>query len=130
LARDHDVLGQVVCIGRAISEPAVRKLLRVADSKAPAALAQPADDLAAALADPDSDWVYVRFVPTPAQVAQVHKAGKRVFLVGPAVAGREPENWQLAREAGVDALLTDHPLECRAAWRSPREGQKNSGLLP
>src|SRR5262249_59532121 len=50
--------------------------------------------------------------------AQAHRAGKRVFLVGKTVSGREAANWQRAREAGVDALLTDYPLECREVWRA------------
>jgi hypothetical protein len=80
-------------------------------------LAPTAEAWPAALADPDADWVYVRFVPTAAQVGAVHRAGKRVFLVGPLVSGHEPANWRLARERGVDALLTDFPLRCRQSWR-------------
>ncbi len=118
LAAKHGVLNQAVCIGTAIDGPEVRRKLRAADAKASVAvLAQTAEQLAAALADRDSDWAYVRFVPTPQQVVQAHKAGKRVFLVGPTVAGQEPDNWRRARDAGVDGLLTDYPLDCRQAWR-------------
>ena len=35
------------------------------------------------------------------------------------IAGNEPENWRQARAAGVDALLTDFPLDCRRAWKKP-----------
>ncbi len=119
LAVKYGVLGRVVCIGRTINEPAVRRKLRAADPKAPVAvLAQTAADLPAALTERQADWVYVRFVPTAGQVAEAHHAGKRVFLVGQAVAGREPDNWRRAREAGVDALLTDYPLDCRQSWRA------------
>jgi glycerophosphoryl diester phosphodiesterase len=119
LARQHGVLGQVVCIGRAITLPEVRRQLRQTDAKVPVAVLAPAAaELAQALADPHADWVYVRFLPTPAQVKQVHQAGKRLFLSGPLVQGREPENWRKARDAGVDALLTDYPLECRESWRT------------
>jgi hypothetical protein len=124
LAAKYGLLGQVVCIGRAISEPAVRRKLRQADPTMPVAMMAPtAEDLAAVLVDPDADWVYVRFVPTAAQVEAVQRAGKRVFLSGPAVGGNEPANWRLARDRGVDALLTDFPLGCRQSWRgdaSPR----------
>ena len=121
LAKKHEVLGKVVCIGRAIENPAVRRNLHAADPKAPAArLAKSPDDLPAVLADPDADWAYVRFLPTPEQVAKVHAAGKRIFLAGPLVAGREPDNWLKARTAGVDAILTDYPLDCRAAWRTTK----------
>ena len=120
LAAKHGVLGQLVFIGRAVSEPAVRRSLRATDLRTSVAvLAQTADDLPAALADRDADWVYVRFVPTARQVNEVHRVGKRVFLAGPAVSGREPDTWRRARAAGVDALLTDYPLECRRAWREP-----------
>jgi glycerophosphoryl diester phosphodiesterase len=118
LARKYGVTGQLVCIGRTISDQALRKRLREADPKLPlAVLAQRPDDLAAALADGTASWAYIRFVPTAEQVARAHRAGKRVFLVGPTVAGQEPANWNRAREAGVDALLTDHPLDCRRVWR-------------
>jgi hypothetical protein len=80
-------------------------------------LAPTAEDLPAALNDPDADWVYVRFVPTAAQVEAVHRAGKRIFLSGPAVSGKEPASWRLAGDRGVDALLTDFPLSCRQSWR-------------
>jgi glycerophosphoryl diester phosphodiesterase len=120
LAEKHGVVEQLVCIGRTISEPAVRRRFRAANPKiAVAMLAQTAEDLPAALSDRDSHWVYIRFVPTAEQVAQVHREGKKVFLVGPTVSGREPDNWRRAREAGVDAVLTDYPLECRQVWRSP-----------
>lgn len=119
LAKKHGVLGNVMCIGLAISDPAVRRKLRQADPQTPVAvLANTAGDLPKALADADGDWVYVRFLPTAEQVAQIHRAGKRVFLVGVLVSGREPENWLWARNVGVDALLTDFPLECRQLWRS------------
>ena len=80
-------------------------------------LAPSADDLAKALSDADADWVYIRFIPTAEQVKTVHQAGKRVFLSGPLVQGKEPDNWRKGREAGVDAMLTDYPLECRESWR-------------
>jgi hypothetical protein len=53
-------------------------------------------------------------------VKAIHAAGKKVFLVGPLVMGNEPANWAKGRAAGVDALLTDYPLECRAGWREKR----------
>jgi hypothetical protein len=50
-------------------------------------------------------------------VKKSHEARKKVFLVGPTVMGREPDNWKKAKAAGVDAMLTDHPLECRQVWK-------------
>lgn len=119
LAKKHGVLPQVVCIGTAIKSPQVRRKLRSADAKTPiAVLAQTADELEKALAAADADWAYLRFVPSAEQVQRVHQANKRVFVVGPTVAGLEPENWRRAQAAGVDALLTDYPLECRLTWRA------------
>jgi hypothetical protein len=80
-------------------------------------LAPKGEDLPAALEDAHADWIYVRFVPTVEQVAKVHRANRRGFLSGPLVSGREPENWRRAREAGVDAILTDFPLDCRQVTR-------------
>jgi glycerophosphoryl diester phosphodiesterase len=118
LAEKHGVTKQLICIGHTISDRELRKRFRAASAAiGVAVLAQAADDLPAALADPSADWIYVRFVPTPEQVAKVRGMGKRIFLVGPLVAGNEPANWRRAREVGVDALLTDFPLECRQAWK-------------
>ena len=36
------------------------------------------------------------------------------------VQANEPENWAKGRAAGVDAMLTDYPLECRASWREKK----------
>jgi glycerophosphoryl diester phosphodiesterase len=124
LAKKHGLLDKVLCIGRAISEAAVRRKLRQADPNTPVAvLAHKPEDLPAALADKDSSWIYVRFVPTPEQRESIRKAGKQVILVGPLVMGHEPANWRRARDAGVDAILTDFPLDCRRALRTLREGK-------
>lgn len=122
LAKQHGVLGQLICIGRAITEPTVRRQLRAADPKTPVAVLAPsADDLPKALADSDADWIYVRFIPTDEQVKKIHQAGKRVFLSGPLVQGKEAENWQKGKGAGVDGMLTDFPLECRESWRPEKK---------
>ena len=121
LAEKYGVLKQLVFIGLAIETPAVReKVLAASKEAACAALCPSAEKLDGAIADNSSSWVYVRFIPTAEEVKRVHAAGKRVFLVGPLVAGREPENWAKGRAASVDAILTDHPLECRASWREKK----------
>lgn len=121
LAKKHGLLQNVICIGRTIDQPQVRKKLRAADSATPiAVLAQTEHDLAAALADEDGRWIYVRFIPTAEQVERIHRAGKRVFIAGVTVSGEEPDNWRRAAEAGVDALLTDFPLECRRSLRGEK----------
>jgi glycerophosphoryl diester phosphodiesterase len=114
------VLDRLLFIGRAISEPEVRRRLRQADPAARiAALANGREELANAISDAHSDWVYVRFVPSQDDVDRIHAAGKRVFIAGPTVAGRERANWRAAAECGVDGILTDHPL---ALARQLREG--------
>lgn len=121
LVKTYALAGRVVCIGTAIDRPAVRRRLRAANSILQvAALAQTARDLDKALAAKDADWAYLRFVPTKAQVARARKAGKKVLVVGKAVMGREPANWRKARAAGVDAILTDHPLDCRLEMRKAK----------
>jgi glycerophosphoryl diester phosphodiesterase len=121
LAKKHDVLSRIICIGTAIDSSDVRKRLREADAKVPVAvLAQTADDLPRALAAKDSDWAYLRFVPTADQVSQARKSGKKVIVVGKPVMAREVDNWAKARDAGVDAILTDYPLDCRLSWRGKK----------
>lgn len=118
------VLSRLLFIGNAIDDQKVRRALRQADRQTHVAcLAQTAKDLPAALADKDSDWAYLRFVPTREEVDRIRAAGKRAFIAGPTVVGIERANWIAAIRAGVDAILTDYPLELadetRAAERSP-----------
>ena len=83
LAKERGVLGQLLFIGRAIDHPEVRARLRKADPKCHVAcLAQTQDDLAKAIEDRDSDWVYVRFVPTADDVKRIRAAGKRTIIAG------------------------------------------------
>lgn len=116
LATRRGLLPRLVFIGRAIAEPAVRARLRAADERCQVAvLAEGRADLAAALAADDADWVYLRFVPTTGEMAEIRAAGRRALVAGPAVSGREEANWRQAGAAGVDAILTDFPVEARRA---------------
>lgn len=121
LAKERRVLPRLVFIGRAINLPEVRARIRGAGPGAQIArLAQTPDELPAAVADAGCRWAYLRFVPSPAQVESVHRAGKRVFIAGPTVAAKQAENWRAAAAAGVDAFLTDEPLEARQAMSPGR----------
>lgn len=121
LAEKSGVLKQLVFIGITIEDAKVREKLKAASaSTACARLCPSTDKLAEALDDATADWVYVRFIPTADEVKKIHDAGKKVFLVGPLVMGKEPVNWAKGRAAGVDAMLTDHPLECRTDWREKK----------
>lgn len=107
-----EILDRLLFIGLTIESPEIRALLKKANRHAQTAqLAKSPEQIAPILADADSDWVYVRFVPTGEQAASIHQAGKRIFIAGPLVAGEETANWQAAADAGVDAILTDYPLE-------------------
>ncbi|MBM3835601.1 MAG: hypothetical protein FJ403_20490 [Verrucomicrobia bacterium] len=116
LAKKHKALKRLLFIGRAISFPEVRQRLREADAEAHiAALAESSAEFANALNDGNADWVYLRYIPSRSDLAKVHAAGKRVFIVGPLVAGQQSENWQSAARVGIDAILTDYPLILREA---------------
>jgi glycerophosphoryl diester phosphodiesterase len=112
------VLHRLLFIGRAISEPSVRDQVKRASAEAlTAAVANNAEEFSATLTAPNADWVYVRFLPSREQIESVHRARKRAFIAGQTVSGNVPENWRQAADVGVDAVLTDYPLELRAAFR-------------
>ncbi len=47
-------------------------------------------------------------------------ASKRVFIAGPTVAGLLADNWLHAAKVGIDAILTDYPLELRSSLQQPK----------
>lgn len=117
-AKKHEVLDRLVFIGRAITLPEVRAQLRKADAACHVAcLAESDAALAKAVEDPTCDWVYVRHLPAAAEAARVRSAGKRLFLSGPKAAALEPDTWKQAADLGIDAILTDYPLELAALLR-------------
>lgn len=112
LAEKHEVLPQLLMIGRTIDHAEVRRRLRAANSQThTACLANNASELAAAVNDKLSDWVYVRFVPSREEVQQCHDAGKQVFIAGSTVAGDETQNWRRCAVRGVNGILTDYALD-------------------
>jgi len=118
LAQQHKALDRLVFIGLAIESAEVRARLRSASNQTHVArLGSSPDQIGAAIADTNADWVYVRFLPTTEDIGRIHKAGKRIFLVGPLVAGEESQNWAKGAELGVDAILTDYPLELQKLLR-------------
>lgn len=118
----HGVLDRLLMIGRAIDATAVRQRLQAADPHTHAAcLANVPDELSAAIRDQHSDWVYVRYVPSRDEVTRAHKAGKRVFIAGTTVAGKQNENWRRAAASGVDAILTDYSTELARQLREDRK---------
>jgi glycerophosphoryl diester phosphodiesterase len=118
LALKHQVVDRLIFIGRTISEPQVRKQIHAVSDKAhSAAVANNSSEFTKALEASDADWVYFRFLPTPEQVATVHRSHKRAFIAGVTVGGHVPDNWRHASQAGIDAILTDYPLELRSTLR-------------
>ena len=118
LAEKHGVLHRLLFIGRTIAEPELRRRIKQASAKArTAAVANNAGEFLQALAAPDADWVYLRFLPTKEQIESVHRAKKRSFIAGSTVSGRTLQNWRRAADAGLDGILTDFPLQLRALLR-------------
>jgi glycerophosphoryl diester phosphodiesterase len=118
-AAERKVLGRLIFIGLTIESPEVRSRLKAANSLVQTArLAADEAAIAGVVADAQTDWVYVRFLPTPTTVGRIHKAGKRLFIAGPLAAGNEAENWKRAAELGFDAILTDYPLELARQLRA------------
>ncbi len=114
LAREFGVLDRLLFIDTTIINPEVRARLRAADPGAHAAcLAESREFLTAALADKNSDWVYLRFVPTEEQMKAIRQAKKKVFLSGPLFQKNEADSWKKAAATGADAVLTDFPVEMR-----------------
>jgi len=58
--------------------------------------------------------------PTAEEVTLLHDRGKQALFnfAGSGEGRRNPTVWKQVREAGVDGILTDYPLECRMAWRN------------
>lgn len=120
LAEKHKVLDRLLFIGRTITEPSVRRAIKKASSHAHVAtVANTPDELPKALADPDSDWAYLRFLPSKSDIEATNKAGRRTFIAGPTVGGLMPENWRRAADLGIDAILTDYPFDLRTMLRAP-----------
>ena len=118
LAEQYKALDRLVFIGLAIESADVRTRLRAASKQSHVArLAAAPEQTSDVIADPAADWVYLRFLPPADDVRRIHEAGKRVFLVGPLVAGLETENWTKAAALGIDAILTDYPLELQKQLR-------------
>lgn len=112
MAEARKILDRLLFIGLTIESPDVRSRLKKASPHAQTArLAATSDEITSVLADKDSAWVYVRVLPSTDDIRRIHSAGKRLFIAGPLVAGAEPANWQKATDLGIDAILTDFPLD-------------------
>lgn len=123
IAEKHKVLNRLLFIGRTIQEPKVRANIKSISNKAhTAAVANNLSEFAKALAAPNADWVYLRYLPAKEQIEAVHHASKRAFIAGVTVSGNVPKNWRHAASVGIDAILTDYPLELRAVLKQIKAG--------
>jgi alkaline phosphatase D len=66
------------------------------------------------------DVFLLRSVPTRTEVSLLRRHHKQILFnfAGAAESRRNPDVWNAARDAGIDGILTDFPLECRAVWRA------------
>ncbi|MBP85884.1 MAG: hypothetical protein CMJ64_04070 [Planctomycetaceae bacterium] len=63
------------------------------------------------------DCFLLTSTPTAEEVSRLHEHGKQGLFNFAGESSRNPQAWKRAAAAGIDGLLTDYPLECRAAWR-------------
>ncbi|MFO0863292.1 MAG: glycerophosphodiester phosphodiesterase family protein [Gemmataceae bacterium] len=118
LAEKHQVLHRLLFIGRTISEPEVRERIKMTSHNAfTAVVANNAEEFPKAVSTSNADCVYFRYMPSKEQMEAVRKARKRTFIAGVTVSGNVPDRWRQAAEVGVDAILTDFPLELTTALR-------------
>lgn len=66
------------------------------------------------------DVFLLTFAPTREDVNRLHEHKKQVLFnyAGAGDGRRNPDTWKQVRDAGVDGMLTDYPLECRSVWRT------------
>ncbi len=117
MARKYGVLKQLLFIGYTITDISIRRKLYEADHETQiAVLVNKPSDLAKALNDPYANWTYNRYIPDKTSVEAIHTANKKVFVVG---SSHIITDWRAgskqAKEAGIDAVLTDYPLEWQQA---------------
>jgi len=66
------------------------------------------------------DVFLLTFAPTREEVKRLHEHKKQVLFnyAGQGAERRNPNIWKQVRNAGIDGMLTDFPLECRFLWRT------------
>lgn len=75
-----------------------------------ASLADTADDLPAAIADPYSSWIYVRYLMSAEDVQTAHDGGKKVIASGPPVM-EDLDAMAASANAGADTIMSYYPDE-------------------
>ncbi len=125
LAEQYKVLDLLLFIGRTIADPQLRKQIKNVSSDAhTAAVANNRAEFSIALAARNADWVYVRYLPSRDEMDAVHRANKRAFIAGATVSGNVADNWHQVTSAGIDAILTDYPLNLKTTLRRSKTDGK------
>jgi len=73
-----------------------------------ASVANTADELPTAIADPYSSWIYVRYLLSEKDVKTAHDAGKKLIASGPGIMDNN-EALVASANAGADTLMAYHP---------------------
>ena len=73
-----------------------------------ATVANTADELPVAIADPYSSWIYARYLMSAEDVQAAHDGGKKVIASGPPVM-QDLDAMVASAEVGADSILSYHP---------------------
>lgn len=115
-----DMVSQCILIGQVLQNVELRQQYQAREAEINQACLVPAnEDWDTALNDRTANWLYTRWMPTSEQVAAAHEAGKQVLMSGPLVMRHEPGNWRHLLSVGVDALITDYPLDFARLFDRP-----------
>jgi len=118
LLERHGLLRQTVGIGTMARSAEVRQRFKAANPAFQSSVTVDTQaDLEAAIADEYATWLYVRFVPNESQVRLAHDGGKRVQASGPGIMN-DAEQALAAMRCGADLVLSNHPLDLAARWRT------------
>ena len=125
LAMKHGILDDLLMIGAPIRDARMRKRLYEAAARTHiAVVANNSDELTYALKDKYADWIYVRYVPTEAEINNIHATGRKVFIAGKTVSGKETENWRRVTEWRINGILTDYSVELARQIQSDRQAKE------
>ena len=125
LAMKHGILDGLLMIVAPIRDARMRKRLHEAAAQTHiAVVANNSDELTYALKDKYADWIYVRYVPTEAEINNIHATGRKVFIAGKTVSGKETENWRRVTEWRINGILTDYSVELARQIRSDRRAKE------
>ena len=119
LLNRHGVMDRTAVIGAhvtVIDAPESRWRFREVDSSVPVSVAvNEPNEIEQALDDECSSWLYVRFAPSPIEVEQIHRAGKRVIASGLNVMNIIDQAYA-SMISGSDVVLSNHPMALAGRW--------------